>query len=89
MAQGKEAIQNLTVAGIDEYKQLNAAPTPDFATPGMQIFKLGDWNLQSGEIIPDAFIAYKTYGDASLPAIIYPSWYSGCRYSLLLRVTRA
>jgi homoserine acetyltransferase len=43
----------------------------------VQTFKLGDWKLQSGETIPDAFIAYKTFGDKSSPAIVYPSWYSG------------
>lgn len=40
-------------------------------------FKLGDWKLKSGESIPDAFIAFKTFGDPQKPAIIYPSWYSG------------
>lgn len=40
-------------------------------------FALGDWKLKNGGIIPDAKIAYKTFGKASNPAIIYPSWYSG------------
>ncbi|KAL7789743.1 Alpha/Beta hydrolase protein [Trichoderma afarasin] len=40
-------------------------------------FKLGDFKLVSGETLPNAFIAYKTFGDASSPAIIYPSWFSG------------
>lgn len=42
-----------------------------------ETFKLGDWELQSGEKIVDAHIAYKTFGDSTLPAIIYPSWFSG------------
>jgi homoserine acetyltransferase len=42
-----------------------------------ETYDLGDFSLQSGEIIPDAKIAYKTFGDPSLPAIIYPTWYSG------------
>jgi len=42
-----------------------------------QTYKLGDFRLKSGGEIPDAFIAYKTLGDPSLPAIIYPTWYSG------------
>jgi len=42
-------------------------------------FKLGDFELKSGESIPNAFIAYKTFGDPSSPAIIYPSWYSGSK----------
>ncbi|CAD0048600.1 unnamed protein product [Aureobasidium pullulans] len=43
-----------------------------------QTYDLGDFTLQSGETIPSAKIAYKTFGDPSLPAIIYPTWYSGC-----------
>lgn len=41
------------------------------------IFKLGDWELQSGEKIIDAHIAYKTFGDPKSPAIVYPTWFSG------------
>ena len=41
-------------------------------------YKLGNFKLKSGGEIPDALIAYKTFGDPSQPAIIYPSWYSGC-----------
>ncbi|KAK2747771.1 hypothetical protein FQN57_001801 [Myotisia sp. PD_48] len=42
-----------------------------------ETFALGDWKLQSGETIPNAHIAFKTFGDANLPAIVYPTWYSG------------
>ncbi|KAF2726760.1 homoserine acetyltransferase family protein [Polyplosphaeria fusca] len=42
-----------------------------------ETYKLGDFSLKSGGVIPDAWIAYKTFGDPKLPAIIYPSWYSG------------
>lgn len=42
-----------------------------------ETFALGDWELQNGSTIPDAHIAYKTFGDSKSPAIIYPSWYSG------------
>lgn len=42
-----------------------------------EIYKLGDFKLKSGDVIPDAVIAYKEVGDASKPAIIYPTWYSG------------
>ncbi|CZS99809.1 related to homoserine acetyltransferase family protein [Rhynchosporium agropyri] len=44
---------------------------------GVQKYRLGDWTLQSGQSIPDAEIAFKTFGDPKSPAIIYPSWYSG------------
>ena len=42
-----------------------------------ETFELGDWKLQCGEFIPDAYIAYKTFGDPESPAIVYPTWYSG------------
>ncbi|KAI9810075.1 MAG: hypothetical protein M1827_006686 [Pycnora praestabilis] len=42
-----------------------------------QTFQLGDFKTQSGEIIPEAFIAYKTFGDSKSPAVVYPTWYSG------------
>ncbi|KOS19905.1 Homoserine O-acetyltransferase [Escovopsis weberi] len=41
------------------------------------IFRLGDFELVSGEVLPDAFIAYKTYGHPSSPTVIYPTWFSG------------
>ncbi|KAE8148262.1 Alpha/Beta hydrolase protein [Aspergillus avenaceus] len=42
-----------------------------------EIFKLGDWELQSGEKLANAQIAYKTFGDPKSPAIVYPTWFSG------------
>ncbi|KAL4880210.1 Alpha/Beta hydrolase protein [Aspergillus karnatakaensis] len=42
-----------------------------------EIFKLGDWELQNGEKLIDAHIAYKTFGDPISPAIVYPTWFSG------------
>lgn len=49
-----------------------------------QTYKLGDFKLQGGEVLPDAFIAYKTLGDPSLPVVIYPTWYSGCELRLVV-----
>lgn len=43
----------------------------------VKTFDLGDFPLSSGRVIPKAFIAYKTFGSPSSPAIIYPTWYSG------------
>ncbi|KIW40714.1 uncharacterized protein PV06_07891 [Exophiala oligosperma] len=40
-------------------------------------YSLGDFALQSGETIPGAFIAYRTFGSPSNPAILYPTWFSG------------
>jgi hypothetical protein len=42
-----------------------------------ETFKLGNWELQSGQKIFDAHLAFKTFGDPKLPAILYPSWFSG------------
>lgn len=61
-----------------------------------EIFKLGDWELQSGERLTDAHIAYKTFGDPSSPAIVYPTWFSGGmvtsthipRTAILCKITR-
>lgn len=47
------------------------------ADTDFKTFDLGDWELKSGGKIPKAQIAYKTFGDPSLPVVIYPSWYSG------------
>lgn len=42
-----------------------------------ETYSLGDFALKNGKTIPDAKIAYKTFGDPTNPAIIYPTWYSG------------
>ena len=47
---------------------------PDFET-----YHLGDWPLQSGSTLPKAYIAFKTFGDVKNPAIVYPTWFSGCQ----------
>jgi homoserine acetyltransferase len=47
------------------------------ADNAFELYDLGDFDLKSGGVLPKAQIAYKTFGDAENPAIIYPSWYSG------------
>ncbi|KAI7539923.1 homoserine O-acetyltransferase [Hortaea werneckii] len=42
-----------------------------------QTYPLGDFALKTGAHIPQAHIAFKTFGDPKNPAIIYPTWYSG------------
>lgn len=49
------------------------------STEDYETYKLGDWELQSGEKIVNAHIAFKTFGDPKSPAILYPSWFSGCK----------
>ncbi|EGX91967.1 homoserine acetyltransferase family protein [Cordyceps militaris CM01] len=49
----------------------------DTAMDDFSTFDLGDFTLSSGETIPNAYIAYKTFGDKASPAIIYPTWFSG------------
>ncbi|PYI01799.1 homoserine acetyltransferase, partial [Aspergillus sclerotiicarbonarius CBS 121057] len=46
-------------------------------SPDYETYHLGDWELQSGETLLDAHIAYKTFGDPQSPAIVYPTWFSG------------
>ena len=46
----------------------------------VQIFEAGDFVLQGGMTLPQAKMAYKTYGELNSDksnVIIYPSWYSG------------
>ena len=46
----------------------------------MNIYKLGDIKLLSGEIVQDVEIAYQTYGtlnEQKNNVILYPTWYSG------------
>ncbi|KAF1810055.1 homoserine acetyltransferase family protein [Eremomyces bilateralis CBS 781.70] len=44
---------------------------------GLETFNLGDFKLESGEILTGALLAYKTYGDPQNAAIINPTWYTG------------
>lgn len=50
------------------------APQSD---PTVQTFSLGNWELQSGEVVQDAYLAYKTYGQPDSPLILYPTWFTG------------
>lgn len=61
----------------EQLPQIEKLNLNDFET-----YELGNFKLKSGKEIPNAWIAYKTLGDPSLPAVIYPSWYSGCKYPL-------
>lgn len=40
-------------------------------------FELRDFKLQTGVVLKNAWIAYKTFGEAHLPAVLYPTWFSG------------
>lgn len=45
-----------------------------------ETYQLGDITLQSGITLPNAYIAYKTYGqlnDSKSNVIIYPTWFTG------------
>ena len=42
-------------------------------------FKLGDFILQSGEILREAVLSYETHGsldETKSNVIVYPTWYS-------------
>lgn len=48
--------------------------------PDYEIFECGDVTLQSGVVLPKAFIAYKTYGTLNAQksnVIVNPTWYAG------------
>ena len=43
-------------------------------------FELGDFELQSGEVLRDAFLGYETHGDLNADksnVVVYPTWYAG------------
>jgi len=45
-----------------------------------ELYKLGDIELQSGEVLPDASLAYKTYGrlnEKKNNVIVFPTYYTG------------
>ena len=45
-----------------------------------EVFDLGEFGLQSGNVIHGAKLAYKTFGELNADksnAVVYPSWYSG------------
>ena len=45
-----------------------------------EIYQLGDVELQSGEVLVDAFLAYKTYGELNTAgdnAVVLPTFYTG------------
>lgn len=52
-------------------------PSTTTNTNDFETYSLGDFTLKEGGVIPNAHIAYKTLGNSSNPAIIYPTWYSG------------
>lgn len=79
MAKHLGSIQIVAKLGrIEELPQYKILKMAD----NYETYKLGDFKLKNGREISGAFIAYKTFGDPSLPAIIYPSWYSGCKLLL-------
>ena len=45
-----------------------------------RVYALGDVRLQSGAVLPDAELAFKTYGrlnDAGDNAVVIPTYYTG------------
>ncbi len=48
--------------------------------PGFEVFELGDLRLQSGAVLPDAKLGYKTYGTLSTErdnVIVLPTFFTG------------
>ena len=47
-------------------------------------YRLGDFELQSGTVLKDAFVGYETHGELNADksnVIVYPTWYSGTHES--------
>ena len=52
----------------------------------LNLYNLGDFELQSGDILTDAVLSYETHGslnDNGSNVIVYPTWYSGNHDCLL------
>ena len=48
-------------------------------------YELGDFTLQSGTVLPEAYIGYATYGrmnDARDNVLVFPTWYTGTHHGL-------
>jgi len=72
MIRSAAAIAAFAGAGVVAAAQ---APTDD---PHRRLFSLGDFRLESGAVIPNAKIAYATFGALNARrdnAILIPSWY--------------
>lgn len=69
-----------------EKRSLNVIIMSDKSNEKYSTYQLGDWELQRGEVLPGAWIAYKTFGDPKAPGgvILYPSWYSGSTFKIHL-----
>jgi homoserine acetyltransferase len=50
---------------------------PTQADSTVETYSLGDFTLSDGQILPDAYLAYRTFGTKGGPLILYPTWYSG------------
>ena len=73
------ALLHLSVS-TDGLKNIDKAYSAAEQREEHEIYDLGDFKLANGSILPDAKIAYKTWGtlDAEKSnAIVYPTWYSG------------
>lgn len=49
-----------------------------------QTYALGDFSLKNGGTIPKADIAYKTFGEPTSPAIIYPRYVDAPRSQVIV-----
>ena len=53
-------------------------------TPREGRFELGDFELQSGQVLPDAHLGFTAYGElneARDNVIVYPTWYTGTHHN--------
>ena len=61
---------------------MNLTPKVVSAEPPSKegVFRLGDFKLQSGKVLKDAFLSYETHGVLNANkdnVILYPTWFTG------------
>ena len=63
-----------------ELERASTTQAPPARPSDHEIFELGDFGLMSGEVLPNAQLAYKTHGslsDSGDNVIVFPTWYGG------------
>lgn len=74
------SLQSAGVGGLGVLFGAAAAPSASSFARDEGRFELGDFTLQSGVVLKNAYLAYETHGHldaARANAIVYPTWYAG------------
>jgi homoserine O-acetyltransferase len=55
-------------------------PEAEHTTPAFSLFELGDFDFADGTVLPDAKLAYATYGELNETrdnVVVFPTWFAG------------